>query len=248
MQAQLTFFSQVLDKSCNVVVLGPKVIAPDRPLKVVYMLHGLTGNEGNWSQYTQLPLWARDGHTLFILPDVGRSWYTDAEYGQCYFTYIAQELPMLCRNLFHISEKREDTAVMGNSMGGYGALKCAFSYPERYGFCCAFSPAAMYWEEYLAMPNCAELLDEFRGLFGTELQVSKEDRLPELMQSALKKGPVPKVRVACGNGDFLLQQNRRFAQEARKMLPDFRYEEWDGVHDWIFWNEALRRALVEWNP
>ena len=119
MLAKMTVFSHVLDKSCDITVVGPKKLEDTRPMKVTYLLHGLTGNDANWVQYTQLPLWAREGNTLFILPDAGRSWYTDAEYGQRYFTYIARELPNTCRGLFNISGRREDTAVMGNSMGGY---------------------------------------------------------------------------------------------------------------------------------
>ena len=82
MLAKMTVFSHVLDKSCDITVVGPKKLEDTRPMKVTYLLHGLTGNDANWVQYTQLPLWAREGNTLFILPDAGRSWYTDAEYGQ----------------------------------------------------------------------------------------------------------------------------------------------------------------------
>ena len=105
MLAKMTVFSHVLDKSCDITVVGPKKLEDTRPMKVTYLLHGLTGNDANWVQYTQLPLWAREGNTLFILPDAGRSWYTDAEYGQRYFTYIARELPNTCRGLFPVGAK-----------------------------------------------------------------------------------------------------------------------------------------------
>ena len=245
MLAQLTLYSERLDMSCHVAVAGPQKLTGQNPLKVVYVLHGLTGNEMNWIQYTQLPLWVREGNTLFILPCAARSWYTDAEYGQRYFTYVSCELPELCGQLFDISHKREDTSVMGNSMGGYGALKCAFSYPERYGMCWAFSPAGLYWDEYLEMPNCCELQNEFRGIFGHELRVQEKDRLPNLAGKASLTAKMPIVRMTCGTSDFLLNQNRRFAKEMRTLIPDFQYEEWEGAHDWTFWNQSLERMLHE---
>ena len=67
MLAKMTVFSHVLDKSCDITVVGPKKLEDTRPMKVTYLLHGLTGNDANWVQYTQLPLWARGGNTLLNL-------------------------------------------------------------------------------------------------------------------------------------------------------------------------------------
>ena len=60
------------------------------------------------------------------------------KYGLPYFSYLTEELPTICKSIFRISADREHTAVMGGSMGGYGALKCALSKPEQYGMCAAF--------------------------------------------------------------------------------------------------------------
>ena len=37
-------------------------------------------------------------------------------------------------SIFPLSLKREDCFAAGLSMGGYGAVKAALTYPERYGF------------------------------------------------------------------------------------------------------------------
>ena len=76
------------------------------------------------------------------------------KYGLKYFSYITEELFKICKNIFNISSKREDTAIMGASMGGYGALKCALSKPEQYGFCGAFSPAFLFLKDYLNYERC----------------------------------------------------------------------------------------------
>lgn len=47
MLAKMTVFSHVLDKSCDITVVGPKKLEDTRPMKVTYLLHGLTGNDAD---------------------------------------------------------------------------------------------------------------------------------------------------------------------------------------------------------
>lgn len=74
-----------------------------------------------------------------VIPEVQRSFYIDGAYGLNYFTYVSQELPAACHRMFGLSLEREKNYVMGLSMGGFGALKCALTYPERYAGCGSFS-------------------------------------------------------------------------------------------------------------
>jgi S-formylglutathione hydrolase FrmB len=39
--------------------------------------------------------------------------------------------------------------------------------------------------------------------------------------------------------DGILDQNRRFASYAASLPLDFRYREWDGTHEWYFWDRSL---------
>lgn len=247
MFSELTVFSQVVQTHCSVTVVGPRNIDSEKPMNVVYLLHGLIGNNLDWVHYTSLPLLARNSHTLFVLPSVGRSWYTDSIYGQKYFTFIACELPKICQNLFNITKEREHTAVMGNSMGGYGALKCALSFPEQYGLCCAFSPAALYWEDYLRLPESNDTLGDLKQLFGPNLCIPNKDHLSFLAQKTFQGNVKPTIRIFCGDGDFLLEQNRHFSKEMQALAPDFRYHEGKGIHDWIFWNESLELFYNEFH-
>ena len=92
---------------------------------MAYLLHGLCGDSATWVDDSMLPVYAREGRTIFILPDAARSFYSDMRHGPRYFTYLVEELPQLCKAVFQIAARREDTAILGASMGGYGALKCA---------------------------------------------------------------------------------------------------------------------------
>lgn len=57
-----------------------------------------------------------------VMPEVGRSFYTDMAAGSKYWTFISEELPEIARKFFGLSERREENFAAGLSMGGYGAF------------------------------------------------------------------------------------------------------------------------------
>ena len=75
------------------------------------------------------------------MPDGGRSFYTDSGEGENYFSYVSSELVEYTRALFPLSRDREKTFAAGNSMGGYGAVKCALTRPDTFGACVTLSGA-----------------------------------------------------------------------------------------------------------
>lgn len=97
---------------------------------MLYLLHGLSDNHSCWLRRTAVDRYAEEYGIAVVMPEVQRSFYCDMAHGPAYFTYIADELPQICQRLFRLSDKREDTFIAGNSMGGYGALKAALSRPE----------------------------------------------------------------------------------------------------------------------
>ena len=248
-------FSQILQMDTGITIVVPDKYEEGKEYKAAYLLHGLGGGSGNWGDHTMLTLYARDYDTIFIMPEAARSFYTDMKYGQKFFTYVAEELPMICKTVFHISAKRQDTAVIGASMGGYGALKCALSKPEQYGYCAAFSSACLYLKEYLDEYRPKEKWDEVRAAFGDqmvmdflaihgeELEWKPEHEILCLADRAEKEKEKPRIYMACGYKDYLREFNVRFAKEMKNRDFDFTFEEWEGQHDWYFFNQALEKAL-----
>lgn len=143
--------------------------------------------------------------------------------------------------------------VIGSSMGGYGALKCALSKPEQYGACCAFSSACLFLKEGLDAqrenPEAVkaiygdQLVNDFYAVFGDQLEWNPKDEILERAKALDGKAVKPKVYAACGTNDHFLAYNDRFAQEMKNLDFDFEYENWEGIHDWYFFDEAIKRAL-----
>ena len=256
------FPSETLHMSTNIQVLIPDKVSG--PYRVVYLLHGLHGDQGTWLDYTMLPYYAKEYNAVFVMPEAGRSFYLNLKYGRKYFDFVSKELPELSRRIFNISASRQDSAAMGCSMGGYGALKMALSMPDQFGFCGAISPACLYFKPMLdglrkdpepyreTGPEAEEILTDFYTAFGDGLEYSKDFDLPELVKdfsdgkSGMQSKPWPKIYVSCGTEDNLRKDNLSFAAEMKNTDFDFTYEEWAGGHDWYFFNAALKKTLDFW--
>lgn len=249
-------FSNILEMETGITIVGPNKFEVGKSYQVVYLLHGLCGKNGDWAEYTMLPTFANDYNVLFIMPEVARSFYTDMRYGQQFFSYVTDELPDICKSVFNISAKLEDTAVIGASMGGYGALKCALSKPKMYGYCGAFSSPCLFLKEGLEQQRREgdtnefrvrygeRIINDFQAIFGEELVWKPHNEILELAKKINKENIKPKIYVACGTEDYFYSDNRRFCKEIEKLDFDFTYEEWAGIHDWYFFNEALKKALI----
>ncbi|MBE6822376.1 MAG: acetylesterase [Ruminococcaceae bacterium] len=227
------------------------VVYPDRsnksgPPKVAYMLHGSTGNSTNWVQNTLLPLYAQEYNVVFIMPEVGNTWYRNIKDRGSYFTYIADELPELVYKMFRVSMERENVAIMGNSMGAYGALKCALARPDQYWLCGAFSTACVGIREYLAeLRQQKDAIENpnMRSVFGPELACEDSDDLLKLAEKAAQNPLNPSIYMTIGANDFLYEANIQFSDSLKELPLDFTFESWSGGHDWHFWNQSLKSIL-----
>ena len=243
-----TVYSRTLEMDTGITVIAPE----EGTRKIVYLLHGLPGSNGNWAAFTMLPAYALEHCAVFVMPEAGRSFYTDMTYGGKYFSYVADELPEICGRVFNISAKREETAIVGGSMGGFGALKCALSRPAQYGACCAFASACLFLANDLEKHQAQfceaygeQLFRDFRAILGEDLAWNAEMEILELAKRATAHTERPKIYLACGTEDPFHADNALMSGELRKLGFDLAYDEWPGRHDWTFFDEALRRALAK---
>ena len=128
------FFSEVLGKQVQMNVILPQrsrgqigldsISEKAETYPTLYLLHGMSDDHTIWERRTSIERYASEKGIAVVMPDGDLSWYTDMKHGQNYFTFMADELPAVCRDFFpKMSPRREDTFVAGLSMGGYGAFK-----------------------------------------------------------------------------------------------------------------------------
>lgn len=240
---QCDFFSNVLQVCVSINVVLPQPIRPSYP--VLYLLHGMSDDHTIWMRRTSIERYADKYGLAVVMPAVGRSFYTNMAIGYRYEDYVSQELPEVVQGLFPLSNKREETFVAGLSMGGYGAFRLAFRYPEQYAAAASLSGA-------LDMPydNIEDATDEWlierRNIFGDlEKMAGGPHDLRYLAEQLVASGaPRPRLYQCCGTEDFLYEQNRRFLQFARSLDLDLTYEEGPGAHDWDYWDMMIQRVLA----
>ena len=231
------------------------VLLPDRktedapPCKTLWLLHGLMGNHTSWMRKTAIDRYATEHNIAVVMPDVGRSWYTDTVYEANYFSFIAHELPeMFNRQFKGLSRAREFNMVGGLSMGGYGALKLALSHPEQYDTCISLSGSLD-----ITRKGRETNLAEWRSIFDYHMEtpLSLEGSKHDLFALAAKNKeaglPFPKLYMWCGESDSLLPINRAFSAHLTNLNIPHIYEESEGDHSWKWWDihmqDALRQTL-----
>lgn len=219
-----------------------QVVLPDegdlKQVKVIYLLHGLTDNCTGWARYTACERYARERGVALVMPEVQRSFYIDGVHGLKYFTYVSQELPQAVHRMFGLSLEKEKSYVMGLSMGGFGALKCALTYPERYAGCGSFSGVTDL-EGMRALPDGSLRSWEFDALLGAGKQAGAENDLSLLAE---KKNLLP-IYLSCGEQDRLYGLNVKFAQHLEKLGVTYRFDHRAGAHTWDFWDQSLQDCL-----
>jgi len=213
------------------------------PRATLYLLHGRGQDALSWVRYTAVERYAEQYNVSIIMPEAGRSFYTNMRFGGEYFTYITNELPYLCGRLFRIEEDPLKTYVFGLSMGGYGALKCALTYPERYAGCGAFSPMPDIHYRISHTPQDDPKYRELQGVFGTELEPDTREDLYKLAERTAAIQQRPELYITCGSEDGLYSLNKSFCSYLNGLGYSHTFLEWPGRHEWEFWDVSLHRAM-----
>lgn len=225
---------------------GVSVIIPDgvvnNKTNVLYLLHGMSDNCTNWTRLTSIERYANSHKIAVIIPEVQRSMYTDMEYGMKYFSYVSEELIQFAGSMFNLPTARENTFIAGLSMGGFGAMKCAFTKPEQYTACAAFSSACLV-QELIDMSAPAVMLNEFKAIYGEDLKVPDEDNLMMLAQKCNTAKKKPRLFMTCGRSDMLYPSNVKLKEYIETLDIEFEYKEWEGDHTWEFWDKSIQLAL-----
>lgn len=228
---------------------GKAVEYDGEPMKSLYLLHGYGGDATDWLNNTDIETYAGKHHLAVFLPNGENSFYVNSKAIGSWESYVANELVPFTRRMFNISRETRDTFIAGNSMGGFGALNLGLGHPKTFGKVAALSSALILRNINGVEPGYIDSIadyDYYHAVFGDLSCVagSEKDPLARMDAALCENSPQP-LYMVCGNEDFLLEENRSFASEARDRGADLIYEEHEGSHDWKFWNTHIEKA-IEW--
>jgi enterochelin esterase family protein len=217
---------------------------------VLYLLHGHGGGEWDWVraggaiETVDEMVEARMLPPLhLILPGVGNSWYVDgpAPHGPVATTLLDGLMPGVEQAL---APKAAWRAVIGLSMGGFGALHLGLQEPEDWRFIGALSPAIF--------PPGSDFpgfqLQLFSGAFGTPFDRARFaaadpfNYVPALARATAQ----PELYLSCGIDDFfgLAAGTRAFGEALADAAVPATVLIKPGRHDWAYWRAELPEALA----
>jgi enterochelin esterase family protein len=121
-----------------------------RRYPVLYFLHGLGDNEqtifkgGGWDLIQDLRQKGQLSDFLVVTPEGKRSFYINSADGLIpYSDFFIREFIPYIESHYSVRRERSARAISGFSMGGYGALRFAFAYPELFSSVSAQSAALL---------------------------------------------------------------------------------------------------------
>jgi len=199
-----TFRSDVLGADVGYALAVPPGHAIGDPLPVTFMLPGRGGTAAESFGSTRFPDFVAEGMAergvapfALAAVDGGTSYWHPRASGEDRMRMLMDEFIPMCADRWHMGEARR--AVVGWSMGGYGAILAAEQHPTVFGAVAAASPAI--YRTY----------DEVRSAGGDEFDSAEDLAHYDVFARVDALAGVP-VRIDCGTADPFYPNDRAFAE------------------------------------
>ena len=127
---------------------------PDRRYPVLYLLHGIFDNYGVWLEHFGVPAMldrliasGEIPQLIVVMPNGGNRYgggfYRNSPVSGRWGDYIADDLVAFVDAQFRSLASADRRAIVGHSMGGYGALHLAMARPGVFSVVWAMSPCCL---------------------------------------------------------------------------------------------------------
>lgn len=255
---QVDYFSKALEKHTIFHMILPNDLPPmmigsnpnyNRKTKLLILLHGYSGSSKDWLYGSLISELAAKYNLAVVMPSGDNSFYLDGKgTGKAYCRFVGQELVEYVKRTFNLSAEKDDTYIAGLSMGGFGAIHTGLYYPETFGKVVGLSSAMIIHNIKNKTEDFKDGIadyDYYTSVFGRLDQLENSDNNPEYLIKKLKEEniQIPKIYMACGTEDFLLEENRAFYKFLTDEQVDVTYIEGPGAHTWEFWNAYLEPSI-----
>lgn len=240
---------------------------------VLYLLHGVGDTFERWTERTDVVAFTEDLDLIVVMPDGGHGteagWYSDWQDGSRHWeTFHTGVLIDFVEDTYRALGDR-GRAVMGLSMGGFGAMSYAARHPGLYAAAASFSGAVDTMHGWPASGFAYGAGNEQFGtpddrVWGNQVSDEEEwrdhnptDRAADLEGTALflasgtgtpggDSGDDPENPGAYGVENAIFQMNVSFAAALTREGVDFEQDFYPGgYHGWPYWERGLHWALPQ---
>lgn len=223
---------------------------PTKNFPVLYFLHGLGQNQsflvssGGWQLIEDLWEQKAIGEFVIITPQADRSFYINSTNGKVkYEDFFIRDFVPRMEKKFRLNGARKGRAIGGVSMGGYGALRFAFKYPQM------FTSVAVHMSALLEQLPHGVGNAGFEQIFGTAFGSPADEAFWKANTPFIfaRRGNLHglKIYADCGDhDDFGFDSGTR---QLDKLLTlrhvPHTIHIYPGQHDWQFVAQHLEESL-----
>jgi len=244
----VTFHSAALGRDMQYRVVLPLGVAAQQRFPVVYLLHGGGGGFRDWTNDSDVARFAESGLAL-VMPEGASSYYTNAvdPPRDRYEDYIVRDLISDAESRFPVATGRSNRAIVGISMGGFGALKLALHHPDLFIFAGGISSAIDVPRRAFSLKRLQQSR-RYNSIFGASGSETRRNNDPFVLVRTANPQAAPYFFLICGEQEGLLPANREFAALLAQRHFQHEFHTVPGGHDWNQWNAwlpSLYRSLAE---
>jgi putative tributyrin esterase len=235
----ITFRSAALNRYMQYRVVLPRSVAPGQQLPAVYVLHGGGGGFKEWTNDSDVARFAELG-LILVMPEGSSSYYTNAvdPPQDRYEDYIIGDLIQDAESKFPVANGRSKRAIIGISMGGFGAVKLALHHPDLFAFAGGMSSAIDVPRRGFSVKRLQQSR-HYSSIFGSAGSQTRHDNDPFVLVRTANPDDAPYFFLTCGEQESLLLANREFASLLAARHFRFEFQTVRGGHDWNQWNAWL---------
>ena len=219
-----------------------------RRYPVLYFLHGMNGNEGEFERrgvaaaISKLREQGKIGEFVIVAPAGENSFYLNAKNGPQYEDAIIKDLIPYIEKTYRVIGTPGTRSIQGLSMGGWGAFYLAFKHPEMFSSVTAHSAALV---PEMPRPTGGDRRSAFLAqlvgrIFGDPpdeeyFRASNPVFVVEQNLAAIKKAGV-KIYFDCGEQDRygFQEPNKAFDEKLTKLGLAHEFHMYPGGHGWEY--------------
>ncbi|WPV66003.1 alpha/beta hydrolase family protein [Chitinophaga sp. LS1] len=233
----ITTYSSSMQKEIKAVVITPADYNSSRHFPVLYLLHGYSGNFGDWiKKDPELAVLTDLYHMIIVCPDGDfGSWYFDSEIKKDskYETYVGTELVNWMDQHYSTIPNRSGRAITGLSMGGHGALFLAFRHPNTFGAAGSMSggvdlrPFPLNWD-----------LEKLLGKYSEYPERWEKNSVINMVHLLIPN--LLDLTIDCGAEDFFHNCNEKLHEKLLERNIPHDYTVRPGGHTWEYWSNSIQ--------
>jgi enterochelin esterase-like enzyme len=255
----MSFYSKLAGEYLKYsVYLPPNYSQSGKHFPVLYLLHGIGGNENSWiknyavhRKADSLIVTSEIPPLIIVMPDGRRSYYiNDYQHKFPYESIFIYEFIPFVDSVYKTIGNKQGRVIGGFSMGGYGALVHCMKHPDIFSGAVALS-AAVRTDSMVYHEKPEKYHQYLNPVFGDSIQ-----QYGSLTRHWIENNPLYIIRtnpdtlksiqwyLSCGLSDYLLPGNEALHDLFMRYKIPHEFNLQCGGHEWAYWEKAIIPALL----